>query len=194
MEENNYTIEQMRLEYQAMKDALAKQEIVNDRLMREAMKTKVRGIRTAPIISAICAVFVLLSAPFIFHYNPVVNASWWFVGFTEVMMVACVWLDWKFNHKVQSTDLNSCDLLTFVKSVKKLKSDYKNWIKYGLVLAVIWCGWLCLEVWFHASNPKLAAGLIIGMVFGLILGGILGYSLDKRVINYCDEIISQIEE
>jgi hypothetical protein len=193
MEDNNYTFEQMRADYQALKDNLSKQEIINDRLLREAMRSKVGSIRSRTIISVICAVFVILIAPFAFHYNPDIQASWAFIIVTDVLMSFCIFMDWKFMHKVQSADLSSCDLLTFSKDVKKLKEDYKGWIKWGILLAIFWVGWLSLETWFNANEPKLAIAMIIGLFFGLCLGGFFGYQMNKKVISLCDEIISNLE-
>lgn len=193
MEENNFTLEQMRSEYQVLKDALSKQEIVNDRLLRQTMKSQVRSIRSTATVSVVCAVFVILVAPVVFHYNPLVNASWWFVAATELVMALCIFMDWKFNHKVQNTDLNSCDLLSFSKNVRQMKNDYRGWIKWSVMIVIAWGAWLILEVLAHAEDPSSSIPFIVGLVIGLAVGGIVGYRMDRRIINTCDDIISQIE-
>lgn len=193
MENNDYTLEQMRVEYQALKDTVSKQEIINDRLMRETMKSKVRGIKSTLLISMACAIVVILISPFVFHYNPVINASWWFIAGTDIMMVSCLFLDWKFNHKMQDTDLSHCDLLSFAKEAKVTRSHYKSWTKWGFVLVTIWVLWLCAEIWCHSSEPKVAKFMIAGVFAGLIIGGITGLKMNKTIIRNCDEIIAQIE-
>lgn len=193
MENNDYTLEQMRADYQALKDSLARQEIVNGRLLRDAMRSKVSSIRARSLVSILCGVFVILAAPAVFHYNPVMKASWWFIGATEILMAACIFFELKFTHRVNSADLTSCDLLSFSKDVKKLRQNYKDWIKWGVTLGIAWAGWLCTEVWMNSTEPKLAIAMIIGLGGGLLLGMVLGLKLNKDVTKACDEIISNIE-
>ena len=134
MEETIETLEELRADYQTLKESLAKQKIVSDRLMRQTMALKVKNMRSTVNVGVTCAVLVILLSPLIFHYNPVVNASWFFVAGTVLLMLLCIWLDWKFNHKVQKTDISSCDLLTFSKHVREMKSNYGNWLKWGIKL------------------------------------------------------------
>ena len=193
MEENDFTLYQLKEEYQALKESLSKQEIINDRLMRETMKSKVRSIRSYASISIACGIFTMIIAPVVFHYNPVVSASWCFVIFTELLMGSCIFLDWKFNHKVQNTDISSCNLLTFSKHVRELKSSYGNWLKWGIGFALIWFGWLSAEVWMNTENPKMAISMITGLLCGGVVGGLIGNRMRLNIIKTCDEIISQIE-
>lgn len=194
METNDYTLEQLRSEYEILKKMVENQEIVNDKLLRDTMKSKVKNIRNNIGISVACGVFVVLSAPIVFHYNPVIQASWWFVAATELLMTLCLYMNWKFNHEVQSSDLGNCDLLTFSKKVRKMKENYKNWIIWGLSLALVWGGWLCLEVWNRSTDHKLSIAMITGLIIGLIAGGICGYRIHRKIIRTCDEIIGQIED
>lgn len=184
----------MRAEYQALKDNLAKQEIVNDKLLREAMRGKVGSINSKVAVSAACGIFVIIAAPFVFHFNPVIKASWWFVLATELLMFFAIFMDWKFNHKVSNTNLSTCDLLTFSKDVKKLKEDYKGWMKWAVLLSTAWGVWLCVETWFHSEEPKVAIGMIGGLVLGMVLGTFVGWRMNRKIIKTCDEIISNIEE
>ena len=193
MEENDFTLYQLKEEYQALKESLSKQEIINDRLMRETMKSKVRSIRSYASISIACGIFTMIIAPVVFHYNPVVSASWCFVIFTELLMGSCIFLDWKFNHKVQKSDLSCCNMLTFNKEVKKLKENYSGWIKWGFPLILIWGGWLCSEIYFNSDEPGNVIPLLAGLILGLATGSILGYRITRKVIKTCDELISQIE-
>lgn len=184
----------MRSDYQNLKDVLAKQQIINDRLLRETMRGKVGVIKSKTIISVVCAIFVILMAPFVFHYNPMINASWVFIIATELLMIFCLYKDWSIGHKVKSADLASCDLLTFSKDVKELKKKYRNWTKWGLTIGVLWAIWLCAEIWFKSEEPKLAIPMLVGIVVGLILGMLFGLKINSQVIQACDDIIDQINE
>ncbi len=193
MEETIETLEELRADYQTLKESLAKQKIVSDRLMRQTMALKVKNMRSTVNVGVTCAALVILLSPLIFHYNPAVNASWYFVAGTVVLMLLCIWLDWKFNHKVQNTDISSCNLLTFSKHVRELKSSYGNWLKWGIGFALIWFGWLSAEVWMNTENPKMAISMITGLLCGGVVGGLIGNRMRLNIIKTCDEIISQIE-
>lgn len=194
MEENNFDLEQMRAEYQALKDTLAKQEIINDKLLKETMKSKVRSMRSHVAISIACGVLVMLMAPLVCHYNPVVNASWWFVIATEILMALCIFFDWKFNHKVRISDIVSNNMLTFSKEVKAMKSNYQNWIYFGIPLGLAWLGWLIIEVLNYSQDKSLVIPLIVGLVIGMLSGMIIGYKMNRKIVSTCDEIIEQIEK
>lgn len=194
MEENNYTFEQMRADYQALKDTLSKQEIINDKLLREAMRGKVKSIRANTIVTVISALFVILVAPGVFHYNPVIRASWWFVGATVLLMLFCIFVNWKYKHKVEDADLTSCDLITFSKDVKRLRDSNRKWVKWGMLLVVIWAGWLCTETWFHSNDSLVAIVGILALVTGLVVGGLIGMRMNKKLESVCDEILSGLEE
>jgi len=193
MEDNNYSLEQMRSDYQSLRSNLEKQEIINDRLLREVTRTKVSKIRGRAGISIGCAISVMILAPFVFHYNPAVNASWTFISFTELLMAFCLFIDWKFNRKVQSANLTDCDLLSFCKDVKELKKRYQDWLKWGIMLASLWLIWLILEVWFRSDMTREALPMIVGMVVGFLAGGLIGTGMNRKVIRTCDEIIDNLE-
>lgn len=194
MEENSYNLEQMLADYKALKETLDKQEIINDKLLRETMRNKVSSIRNRAGISIACGIFVILIAPFAFHFNPVCNASWWFVGATDIMMAVCIFFDWKFNHKVQSADLASCNLLEFSKDVKQMKMNYKNWLYAAFPIMAVWVGWFAAEVWIHSEEPKLAIAMMAGLAAGVVAGGTIGYLMNRKITKTCDEIIENIEQ
>lgn len=193
MEENNYTLEEMRADYQALKDTLARQEIITDKMLRDLMKGKVRSIKSIAMVSVTCGIFVVIMAPIVFHYNPVIRASWAFVIFTDLLMIGSIFMTWYFHRKVQGTNIANCDLLTFSKEVKALKENYRKWLRWCIIPMLLFVAWLCIEVWLNAEYPKLAIAMIAGLVVGAVVGGIIGFFLDKKIINTCDEIITNIQ-
>lgn len=193
MMENNNTLEELQKNYISLKNSLEKQEIVNDKLMREVMDSRIRSIFNLQNIGVFAALFVIIVAPLAFHYNPAVNASWYFVVGTELLMMFCLYKSWDYAHEVRSTDMSSCDLLSFSKKLKKMKRKYQDWIKWGFLLCSAWVIWLCEEVWRNSNNPKGSIAFIVGVLFGIAAGGYIGYRLDKKIIAHCDDIISQCE-
>lgn len=194
MEENKDTLEQLRSEYNALKERLASQEIASDRLLRETMKSKVRGIHSLINVSEVCGIFVILASPFVFHYNPVIRASWWFIAGTILLMGTCVVMDWIYSHKVREQDAAASDLLTFSKSAREVRNHYKSWTKWGFILGGLWAGWLIAEVFMHSEKPEMVLPMVIGLAVGMVAGAFVGLRMNARIVRNCDEIISEIEE
>ena len=190
---NSPELEQLKEEYAILKNKFSQQEVINDRLIRETMKQKVRGINNIALASSLCGVFVLLVSPFVFHYNEVINASWAFVIATDVMMLACIFFNWKYNHGLNDADPGRCDLKEFAKKVQYTRRKWHDWIKVAIPMIIVWCGWLFVEVWMRTEQKKLAVFMISGLTAGLVLGGIIGFRMNRKVVSRCDEILDQID-
>ena len=96
MDTNNHLeLEQMRAQLGILKQKLEKQDIVNERLMRKSMKSKMSWINKYLVI-------VIFAIPFVaFAMLPMVhemNISWWWYGFTLVMMTGSIIADWYINY------------------------------------------------------------------------------------------------
>lgn len=191
--DNFDVLEQLRKDYSELKNRLDEQEIINDRLLRRTFEAKVRSIHSVAWTSFLCGLFVLFVAPFAFHFNPGLNASWAFVIGTDLMMIVCMTFTYLF-HKNVSAPQDGDDLLTFAKNVKKLKADYQGWLKYAVLMVTVWFGWLMYEIFQHSEDQIYAISMAVGVTVGLVIGGIVGYKMNLKVIRQCDEIIASIEE
>ena len=80
------------------------------------------------------------------------------------------------------------------KTAKKLKENYRNWLKYGIILFVAWFIWYAIEMGRNSQSWKEALFTILFLAVGGALGSIIGFRMHKKVIDTCDEIIKQIEE
>lgn len=190
---NSPELEQLKAEYAILKNKFSQQEVINDRLLRDTMKQNVKGINNITVTSGICAVFVILCAPFVFHYNPVVNASWAFVAATEVMMLICLFFNWKYNHKLNDTNIASCDLKEFATNVQYTRKKWHDWKKVAIPMIIVWGGWLLTETRMHSNDKETASLMIGGLLIGLLIGGLLGFKMNRKVVNHCDEILDQID-
>lgn len=190
---NSPELEQLRADYEILKKSFSQQEVINSRIMRQTMRQKVNGINKTSHISTICGVFVAIMAPFIFHYNPVVQASWVFVAVTIVMMLISIYANWKYNHKLNDINLSSCDLKEFAKNVKYTKDKWHKWIKFAIPMVILWFSWLVVEVWAHSDDKELSMFLIFCLAAGGIIGAVLGLKMHRKVVDNCDDILDQIE-
>ena len=187
-------LEQMREQYEELKGRFDQQKIINDDLLLNSMKSKVGEIRRIIMFDVILAVIIIVTAPFVFHYNPVIRASWAFVAATIVLMLTCLFFDMKCKKELDNPSLAGCDMLSYSKSAAKIKQDFRNWLKYAFFMLIPWVIWLSAEILVHSDDKKTALLFIVSLIIGCALGGICGYSLDRRVMRICDDIVSQIEQ
>ncbi|MGN0201636.1 MAG: hypothetical protein ACI399_01860 [Candidatus Cryptobacteroides sp.] len=190
---DNRELEQLRSDYAILKSRLEQQEIINDRLMLSTFKAKVKDIHSVRWVSYLCGLFVIAVAPFTFHSAPL-YLSWWFVGGTDLMMLVCLYVTWKYHHDLKNPSPGSQSIREFMESVKAFKARYQSWLKYSIPMLTVWFGWMFAELYFKSPDMKMTLVLVVSLLIGGAIGGVIGYSLHRKVISRCDEILSQLDE
>ncbi|MBO4654994.1 MAG: hypothetical protein J5644_05580 [Bacteroidales bacterium] len=187
---NNSELETMRAQIALLKEKLDKETIVSEKLLRDTMRHKARSINTNAWISVAASIFVIIWA---MVYIPKEGFSWWFAGATVLMMLVCDFFTWKY-HKDVNAKTMSGDLLTVAKVMKRLRDNYKKWLKYSIAMISVWFVWLSIEFCIQLKDWRLAIVMIITLLIGLAIGGFIGLKMHNSVIRNAEEIISQIEE
>lgn len=186
---NNIEFDEMRAQLALLKEKLNKEELVNERLLRETMRVKARNINREAALSVAAALFVIVMMPF--SFRPM-GFSWQFCIGTIIFMLVCIGAT-LYQHR----DVNNCtmdgDLLTVAKVMRRLKKNYRDWLKFSIPAGVLWFGWMGYEVYLMSGNWKVAATVMAGALVGALVGGLIGFASYRRVIRTCDEIISSIE-
>jgi hypothetical protein len=191
MEDMNFN--EMRQQMAVLKEQLDKQEIVNDRLIRETMKTKSKDIRSTKNVIYFCTVLCLVLYPF----TPFCHIwSWGFAIATCVMVVFCAVATHYIHRPVEKLNYMTDDLATVAGVMAKFKKQYDNWLHYVTPALIIpWLGCACYEIgWKNApegSNPMV---MIIFMLIGAAIGGFVGYRYHCKAVNAAKSIMEQIEE
>lgn len=182
-------LEQMRKEYDLLKNKFAQQSIVNERLLKESMKRKLTWLDKEEREEYIYAGVAIALSP---SFHLAFNASGWFIAFTVLLMLFCAFMNWWMHRNVHARHIEQQDLLTVAKNVKQLRKGYVDWLKWSLPLLVVWAGWLAYEVVRNLDRDPwpMMIGLGIGVAFGMLIG--LRYR--SKAIKTCDELIKQIEE
>lgn len=192
MENENTTTEQQELEslrsqMDLLRKRLEQETIVNEKLMRETIKSKVSTINRQGWISIIAALLVIIWTPLFFSM-----LSMAFVIATIVFMAACAMFTLFIHNQVKERQLMSEDMRTVANKMKTLKKRYQWSTVIELPLVIAWCVWFCMEI-IHKSNApwQLMAGAV---AFGSIIGFFIAWKMYRKVIDNCDAIIQQIEE
>lgn len=183
-------LDEMRAQISLLNKKLEKESIVNERLLRDAMKSKAKTINANAWVSVGASVFVIIWALFFF---PAEGFSWCFTAITIIMMLVCDFFTWKHHKNVNSKTMNG-DLVTVAKVMKKLRDDYVNWLKYGIIMVTFWFAWLATEYCIILKDWKLSILIIVSLLISLAIGGFIGLRMHRSVIHNAEDIIKEIEE
>ena len=183
-------LDEMRAQISLLNKKLEKESIVNERLLRDAMKSKAKTINANAWVSVGASVFVIIWALFFF---PAEGFSWCFTAITIIMMLVCDFFTWKHHKNVNSKTMNG-DLVTVAKVMKKLRDDYVNWLKYGIIIVIFWFTWLSTEYCIILKDLKLSILIIVSLLISLAIGGFIGLRMHRSVIHNAEDIIKEIEE
>ena len=184
----NQELEQMRQDYATLKDRYDKQQIVNDQILRKAMKHAGGRLRFNSNLTIALGVATLL---FTFAI-PQLGLSKPFFFFTlGLMFIALIAAVLASRHLPKLDG----DLLTAAEETARFKKIYLTWPKIGLPIAAVWFG---LFIWEALKNHVAAASdiylFVATMVVFVILGVVFGLKHRRNLLDATDELLSQIDQ
>ena len=206
MEENNtmMELEQMREQMQVLRNKLDKQEIVNDKLVKNSIKSKMSWIKKL-------VYFEFLLLPFIaliwYGLKEVFNLSWFCYASIVVLCVIDVVLDYRIN--VASLDLEKVEKHNLSDTLQKLIAMKQMRAKAFFIMMLLSIPlfiWVSIEMWQYVSTITLKDDLYTHIVhagaYGGFVGGIIGFFVGiyisiriyRKMQTTNDELIAQIEE
>ena len=189
-------LQEMKEQMALLKDSLRKEQIVNDRLLREAMHGKVERIHRKAWVVGVCALYVCTFGIWSFHE---LGLSWYLIGATIAMMIYSVVKTIIIHRRLAANNVMTDDLRTVAHAAKRLKEDYIRSLYGGMAMVFVWFIWLAMEILFgqtvYAESSIMVRGGMLGMLFfGGVIGFLLGYRMHRRVLSLCDDIIRQVDE
>lgn len=191
MEEMN--LEEMRNQIAILKNKLDKQEIINERLLADAMKKKVNTINNVERFSIFCAVFCLAAYPLLRYY---IGFSWPFVIATCVMMVFCIVATNYIHRPLHDSKLMTSDVATVARVMARFKRQYDNWLRYVtpslLTPWLLWASYEYTELMGLEGTARYFTPL--PLLVGAAIGGFIGYRQHCKAVKTAEEIIHQLEE
>lgn len=181
-------LDQLKAQYETLKQQFDQQEIVNERLMKSSIKQGTdfyrRNRMRSIIMCPLAAIFGLLGIKLWFGNNLSLSLFW--VAF----MFTCLVIELVLTRKFQRKTLENDDLLVLshtARSFKKLFSVFTV-LNYSTGLILV-CGLLMSLVGENYSGKPMML-TFLAVVVGMI---VLGISEIRYKTRPCDEIIRQIE-
>ena len=186
-------LEQMRTQIGMLKQKLDQQAIINDKHIRNSMKSKISDLNRTVGWTIFAGIFAVVFAPVSFYIQ---GCSLAFVIATALMLAVCLGLTIiQKTNLGKMSDLSQGNLVETAEKLSRVRAHYKEWYKIAIPMILIWGGWMIYEMVnaIGIESPT-AIGFYCGAGVGLIIGGILGARINRKVVRQANEILSQIEE
>ena len=196
METKHTEFEEMRQQLDILKNKLDNQTLINDKLIRQSMLNKMSFMKKYTWVSFLVLLFIY------YGYNEVrilFNISWWFYGFTVLVMTFSVCFDAYINRFNKEAFLNG-DLIATSLQMQRMKKLRKRSLLYGIFFMTIWVSWFVIELYNGSGaanggeNTSMFYGMLVGGGVGLIAGVAIGIWLYLRMQRINSDIIQQIDE
>ena len=182
-------LQQMKEQLAILTQKLDKETIVNERLMRRAMKEKVTKMQRNALIKGIAIAFGI---PYTIGISHMLGVSAWLCAFTILFLAVALVFDYHTHNVLKPREALYGNLMDVQKKALRIKQAYQNWLKVSIPFLIIWCTWFLYELSLQAHIPIEA--IITGFVCGGIIGGLIGIKQYNKVQRTADEILEQIEE
>lgn len=185
--DNSFELQQLKEQFNILNKSLNNQQIINERLIRASIESKVRNINSdGRKIMAIAIVGII--AIIADHY--LVNWSWLFTAITIVFLLVAVLYNIYFRLGINNADALNADLIDMRLRTLRFKKMQSRWLWFSIPFLVVWLTWLLYETLNMVYDP---IPTIIGAAIGLVLGLAFGIKQYQRTQRQAKEIISDIE-
>lgn len=187
---NNFELNNMRQQMETLKKKLEKQEIVNDRIIRQSMKKTASSISVRYYFIMALGLLMVPYMYFVFYEN--LGLSLAFSIASGILMLVCVGATYYNSLNLSNSNMMHGNLLDVRRRMARAKKFDANWLFFGIPAIIVWLGWLGYE--FYQKDGETALAMIIGAVVGGVIGAIIGFSMHFKTQRQYQEIIDQIEE
>lgn len=197
---NMNELELMREQMQMLRNKLDKQEIINDKLVRRTVNSKMSWIKKYVDLEFCSIPFLALIWGGIKH---TFGLSWFNFAFLLVMStIDAIW-DYRINVAALNADRVQTNSLTeTMHKLAEMKQMRAKSFYIMLVLLVVWLVWTGIEMWVNIGSlfepdslmESAAYGGFIGLLFGIPFGIYAALRIYRKMQRTNDELISQIKE
>lgn len=193
MDKNNvYTdeLEQMRHDMDALRTLLSKQKIVNERLMRRAMKRDL-GKERREVMGSVA--LVVIAVPLYVYLQPIIGVPLWFLGITIGFLLLAGALSVWSVYRLMTEDLLTGDLLEVARRIAEYKRFGNNWLRFSIPFLCVWLGgffYYCLQ----DMDSDAGRGVVVGGAIGGMIGTVCGIIYLVQSRRRLNRVLQQIEE
>lgn len=185
-----HELEQLRKDYAQLKQELGKQEITNERLIRESIRKDLSFIDKKKWIGIPAIIIVAVLMPYI---SKELGLRTSFVIITIVWIAILAIVNFITMNGMDERLISMMPTQEFLKRIKKQKQQQFRWLPINIPLLFLWVGYFIGEC-IHANLPQeILYSLLGGLITGLVIGGTIGLRMHNRIIGIYEGIILQLE-
>ncbi len=183
-------LEDMRQQMATLKKKLDRQEIINDRVMRNSMKKNVSSITRRYYVLIAVGILMIPYSYWAFVKLASLSIAFWIA--TCIFMLICTAFTYYNSMDIRDSHLMENELIEVRRKVAHAKKLDALWLLIGIPMIIIWLIWFFYEVSI-INGSMMLNGLFWGGVVGGIFGAILGFKIHFKTQRQYQEIIDQIE-
>lgn len=185
--QDNFELEEMKQQIRLLKDKLAKEIIISEKMMMQSTREKLIYINRNKRLMYIGIPFALIYCNMFFIW---MNYSWMFCVVTSLFLIAAC-LYQIYSHKgVNIQEISTDNLVDISKALIRMNRLGLKWLCFGLPFALLWIVWFIIESYPKESGESICIGGGVGFVAGAVIG--LRYLKNER--RKAKEAIRDIEE
>ncbi len=188
-ENSTYELEEMKQQMALLKKKLEQQKIVNESVLRSAMKKKLYGLNKRVRVIFIVGIFVAIWAP---GYFTILGFSPLFCAATGVMLLFCAFKTFQYHRKLWRLNFSQSNLIELSEQLSLLRKRYKEWYKIAWCMIIPWFIWIIYEA--YSIYGEESVWFLGGSAVGVIIGGLVGTRINNNIIRRADELLEQINE
>lgn len=185
-------INEMREQLASLKRQLSSQQIVNDRLLKEAMSNKLSTIQRRAI--ALC-VICFVAIPYTYFAFDYLGMSQSFCCATVFLLAGALVAMIISHYRLSARRIMSGDLVAVYEDVTRMRTIYKRWHYVSIPLLVLWLVWGGYDIYTNVTqDAQLLLTIATSATIGGVIGGIFGLRAHKKNLKAAEDILAQIEE
>ena len=188
-ENSTYELEEMKQQMALLKKKLEQQKIVNESVLRSAMKKKLYGLNKRVRVIFILGIFVAIWAP---GYFTILGFSPLFCAATAVMLLFSAFKTFQYHRKLWRLNFSQSNLIELSEQLTLLRKRYKEWYKIAWCMIIPWFIWIIYEA--YSIYGEESVWFLGGSAVGVIIGGLVGTRINNNIIRRADELLEQINE
>lgn len=184
-------LQEMRLQIGLLKQKLEQQSIVNERLLKRAMRRGVSTLNRMGRFTMLMCFIMGVPCAAVFHEY---GLSLWFAVFTALMMFFSGVKTWLYHRELWNINPSTTPLIGLAGVVSRLKQRYVSWLRVAIPVLCFWVAWMLVESWLRIDTTPTLRYFMMGALCGLPLGLFIGNRRRHKVIQRAEEVLRQIDE
>ncbi len=187
----DFNLDEMRQQMAILKNKLDNQTIVNDRLIRRAVKNSVSTINKRYLVISIIAFAMIPYGYWAFVVLNGLSIPLWIA--MSVLMLAVIGFCIYNGHEMRKNDFVSDNLLDTKRKTLKAQKRDAMWPYFGIPVAIGWAAWVGWEMTQKLEGDFLKY-FIPWFIICVTAGALIGLKVHFKTQRHFRDILEQIED